>query len=327
MPRCGAPLLAANSRPRVPGQRELFIARVYQSPRPGQGARTHLPESMRVSVVVPCYNGAALIGRTIESLLSQTCPADEVLVVDDGSIDNSAAAIRAYPVTLLQHEYNRGLAAARNTALKAATGEVVVYVDADAPAAPDLLELLLAGYLPPDPRLAGVGGQGLEANIQTVADRWRRAHASQGHGPRARNVPYLFGLCMSYSVAVLRQVGGFDEAYHTNAEDMDLGLRLTRAGYRLRYLPTARVYHQRRDDVASLQRAIAAWYGAAYRARRRNHAHPWTLFAGTLRRTVADPLFDLFVGHDAGLARLSLAMSRVKLRALWRAVRLEAELL
>jgi mycofactocin glycosyltransferase len=282
---------------------------------------------MRVSVAVPCYNGAAFIGRTIESLLSQTCPADQMLVVDDGSIDNSAAAIRAYPVTLVQHSHNRGLAAARNTALKAATGEVVVYVDADAPAAPDLLELLMAGYLPPDGRLAGVGGQGLEANIQTAADRWRRAHASQGYGPRARDVPFLFGLCMSYSAAVLRQAGGFDEAYRTNAEDMDLGLRLTRASYRLRYLPAARVYHQRRDDVTSLQRAIAAWYGAAYRARRRNHAHPWTLFTGTLRRSVADPISDLVVGHDPAVARLSLAMTRVKLRALWRAVRIDRQTL
>src|SRR5258707_2696065 len=112
---------------------------------------------MRVSVVVPCYNAAAFIGRTIESLLAQTYPADQFIVVDDGSTDDSAAAIRSYPVTLVQHAPNRGLAAARNTGLKAATGEVVVYVDADATAAPDLLEHLTAGYLPPDTHLAGVG--------------------------------------------------------------------------------------------------------------------------------------------------------------------------
>ena len=227
---------------------------------------------MPVSVVVPCFNGVAGIGRTIQSVLSQTSPADQVVVVDDGSTDNSATAIRGYPVALLQHAQNRGLAAARNTGLQAVTGDVVVYVDADALAAPDLLEVLLAGYRPPDARLAGVGGQGLEANIQTVADRWRRAHASQGHGPTARYVPFLYGLCMSYSVAILRAVGGFDEAYRTNAEDMDLGLRLTQAGYRLRYLPEARVYHQRQDDQISLKRAIAAWYGAAYRARQRKRS-------------------------------------------------------
>jgi GT2 family glycosyltransferase len=124
---------------------------------------------------------------------------------------------------------------------------------------------------------------------------------------------------MSYRVEMLRKVGGFNAAFRTNAEDVDIGLRLNAAGYRLLYLPQAQVFHQRADDQDSLTRAMATWYGAAYRAKRCNNAHPWTLFAGTLRRMVADPIKDVVVLRDPALAWLSLKLCGVKCQALWRA--------
>ena len=126
---------------------------------------------MRLSAAVPCYNGMAYLGRALQALLDQTRPAHEIIVVDDGSSDGSADCARGYPVRLIQHAANQGLAAARNTALEAASGEVLVFVDVDALAAPNLLAVLAQGYEHPTPRLAGVGGQGIEANIVTRADR------------------------------------------------------------------------------------------------------------------------------------------------------------
>ena len=275
---------------------------------------------MSVSVAIPCYNGADYIAQTIRSVLAQTQPPDQVLVIDDGSTDESAAIIRRYPVELVSHARNRGLSAARNTAIAHAKGDVLVVVDVDAFADADLLQVLLSGYTD-NPRMAGVGGQGIESNIHSLADRWRRVHASQSHGRRAKDVPFLYGLCMSFRVSVLRQIGGFRERFRTNAEDVDMGLRLTAAGYTLRYLPAARVFHQRRDDIASLKRTMARWYTAAYVAKRVNHAHAWTLFAGTLRRLVMDPLKDIFVVRDFALVPLSVAIGWIKLQALWKAYR------
>jgi glycosyltransferase involved in cell wall biosynthesis len=273
---------------------------------------------MKVSVAIPCYNQAAFIGGAIQSVLDQSRPADEVLVVDDGSTDDSAAIIEQYPVILVSHAENRGLSAARNTALERATGDVLVFIDGDGVADTDLVRVLLTGY-EDNPRVAGVGGQGVEVRIHTVADRWRRAHASQGHGDTAIDVEFLYGLCMSFRTELLRSIGGFDVTLRTNAEDMDIGLRLTRAGYRLRYLPEARVYHQRTDDLRSLYTTMASWYKWAYVSRSRNDAQPWRLLFGTLRRLITDPLSDLIVARDYELARLSWQLGWVKLHALWQA--------
>lgn len=275
---------------------------------------------MKITVAIPCYNSSTYIGRVIESVLDQTHPADEVLVVDDGSTDGSAGIIRRYPVRLIQHNNNRGVATARNSAIEVATGDVIIYIDADAIADSHLLATLIGGY--DSPKVGGVGGQGVESNIRSLADRWRKRHASQSYGDKPREVEFLYGLCMSFRLEALRQIGGFNPSFRTNAEDIDVSLRLRRSGYRLRYLPDARVYHQRMDDEASLARAMAAWYRAAYRAKWINNAQSWKLFAGTMRRLVMDPLSDLITERDLNMAWLSWQIGWVKLRALWEANRI-----
>jgi len=274
-------------------------------------------DSPSVSVVIPCFNGAAYLAQTIESIVSQTYQPAQILVVDDGSADDSPLIAARYPVELVAHEKNLGLAQARNSGWRRSQGDVVAYVDVDAQAAPDMLALLVSGYV--DDSVGGVGGQGVEANVHSLADRWRRAHASQSLGGSPLWAEHLYGLCMSYRRAVLAQVGGFNPMFRTNAEDVDVGLRIRAAGYRLRYLPGARVYHQRSDTVDSLKRTMANWYEAGYRAKRANQSRPWTLFVGSARRLVTDPWQDLWGERDVRLALLSWQISWIKLRALFRA--------
>lgn len=276
----------------------------------------------QATVAIPCYNGAAYIGRTIESVLHQSQPATEVLVIDDGSTDNSRQIIAQYPVRLVAHEQNKGLATARNTAVSATTTNILIFVDVDAFADYHLVETLLSGYT--GSQIAGVGGQGIESNINSLADRWRRTHASQGHGDKPKAVDYLYGLCMSYHTAVLQQIGGFDPIYRTNAEDVDMGLRLRAAGYQLRYLPEAKVYHQRTDDQASLEHAMFNWYRAGYTARRRSQAAPWRLFLGTATRLLRDPAHDLWHERDLAMAYLSWRMGWIKLKAIWSAAQIQS---
>ena len=280
-------------------------------------------ETHKVSVLIPCYNRAAHIGKVIEAVQVQTHPADEIIVVDDASTDESREVVGELPVRLICHETNHGPAVARNTALQAASGDILLYIDADAYAEDNLIAVLLAAYRGAETSTGGIGGRGIECHLESLYDRWRNYHAHQDFGPRARqNVPYLYGLCASFKRDALAEVGGFDPFFPVNAgEDLDLGYRLKRAGYRLGYTPDAVVYHQHSDTHQSLKRVQYRWYYWSYLAKQRTGFHPWTLYAGTLRRLLVDTLADLVLRRDLQLARLDIEIFSIKLRALGHAAR------
>ena len=100
-----------------------------------------------VSILIPCYNAAPWLAQTLESALVQTCPHKEIIVVDDGSTDDSASIARTYAdrgVRLVTQE-NRGAAAARNHALQHAQGNFIQFLDADDLLAPDKIEQQMRG--------------------------------------------------------------------------------------------------------------------------------------------------------------------------------------
>ncbi|MHC4288004.1 MAG: glycosyltransferase family 2 protein [Planctomycetota bacterium] len=89
-------------------------------------------EKLKISAVIPAYNADKYIARSIDSVLSQTRPVDEIVVVDDGSTDNTAAVIKSYGDKIRYiHQPNAGVSAARNTGIEAATGDWIAFLDAD----------------------------------------------------------------------------------------------------------------------------------------------------------------------------------------------------
>lgn len=277
---------------------------------------------MHATVAIPCYNGAAYLEETIRSVLAQSRPADEVLVIDDGSTDDSAAIAARYPVRLVTHSVNQGLSAARNTAIAETAGDILAFIDVDALADARWLERLLATF--EDESVSGVGGPGVESQIHNLADKWRARHATQGYTYRqVTRVPHLFGLNMAFRKAVLDQSGGFDTTLRTNAEDMDMGYRLDGLGHKLLYQPDARVFHQRRDTLDSLRTTMYRWYYWAFVVKRKNGRNPWRLALGTARRLLwSDTLPDLLTGEMA-LVRLDVEMAWIKSRAIADAARTE----
>ena len=111
-----------------------------------------------VSVVIPCYKQAHFLADAIDSALAQTYPAVEVVVVDDGSPDNTAEVARRYRTIRCIKQENRGLAAARNAGLAASTGEFIVFLDADDRLLPKAVETGVA-LLVGDQRLGFVAGR------------------------------------------------------------------------------------------------------------------------------------------------------------------------
>jgi GT2 family glycosyltransferase len=209
-----------------------------------------------VSIVVPAYNASATISRCLAACAAQTYPAHEIIVVDDGSTDGTAAVARAVPGTIVIAQVNAGPATARNAGARAATGDLVVFTDADCVPHPDWIEAL-ADTLPPT--VAGLGGTYALANPESWLAGCIQAEIAARHAgfmdglpPEAAAVDVDF--LGSFNVAFRRDVflaaGGFDPRFRAaSAEDNDLSYRLTAAGQTLCFTPAAVVAHYHPEQV------------------------------------------------------------------------------
>ncbi len=179
-----------------------------------------------LSVVVPAYNQAATLRRTLETLGSQTLAAHlyEVIVVDDGSTDDTATVVRRRSaedsrIHLLQHAQNRGRSAARNTGVRAARGEIVVLIDSDIVVRPDFLENHLDAHRRSD-RPVLCRGPVVDIPNGRLPD---------GPSGLATSPSYLTTANASLPRSELLAAGLFDEDFPAYGwEDFDLGFRLQR---------------------------------------------------------------------------------------------------
>ena len=211
----------------------------------------------KVSFYIPCFNAAKTIGPCLDAVFKQEYPAVEVIVVDDGSTDESARIVSRYPVRLLSHANNLGLAAARNTAIKSATGDFIASMDADCCPQTNWLGLLMSKLSSPE--IAAAGGKLLEGNSKTVFDEWRSVRMRQNWDGLNTSPPFLFGSNTVFRKEALVNIGYYRECYKNNYEDVDISTRLISAGYVLAYEPQAIAHHLRNDNIASLFDTYWKW--------------------------------------------------------------------
>jgi GT2 family glycosyltransferase len=269
---------------------------------------------VRISVIVPTYKRAPSLRRCLQSLRAQDHPDFEILVVDDGSRDGSAEAVRSeFPeVRVFVQTRNLGPAAARNRGIRAATGELLAFTDDDCVPPTDWLrrhELLHA-----EARVGAAGGPQV-ARAPNFFDRFDMARQPGWYGAAAGSAPagsdVLYSNNLSVRREVFEQVGLFDERF-LSGEDPELTRRIARAGWVLLRDPGLRVEHAK---VHSLRSYLAT------RFRRGCGSILTDLEAGTLRlrRFVPVPspagtlhhwrdFRRLFAGGAAELARF-LALS------------------
>jgi len=207
----------------------------------------------RISVVVCSHNGARTIRDSLEGLRRLDYPNYDVIVVDDGSTDDTAAIASQYDVRLIRTP-NRGLSSARNTGLAAATGEIVAYLDDDAYPDPHWLTYLAATFL--STSHAGVGGPNIApAGDGAIAECVARAPGGPVHVlVTDREAEHIPGCNMAFRTAYLEAVGGFDPRFRTAGDDVDLCWRLQDRGWTLGFHPAAMVWHHRRNSVRTYWR-------------------------------------------------------------------------
>jgi len=204
--------------------------------------------SFNISVVIAAFNAAGFIDRALKSVLDQTLPADEVIIVDDGSTDETAAKIKTWgpPVRYIFQE-NAGVSAARNTGIQSAQGDWIAFLDADDEWSNEKLARQ-AALLQRNPQLVWTGGnylrclcaenrQGPAEEPQKIArlldnrdyfDRYFQAFIRQGGGWTGT---------MLVKRSVLIEAGGFQTGLYHGQEDIDLWWRIAYRYPRFGYDP------------------------------------------------------------------------------------------
>lgn len=198
-----------------------------------------LPELASIAVVIPYYNGASFIGRALESVFQQTRPADEVLVVNDGSTpqqrEELAAICTRFPTVRIVDTQNGGQGAARNAGVAASASAYICFLDQDDFYLPDHNEVLI-GAIPRHDRLFGLVYADLyEADaagqvVRTSVVKENSVHPKRDIFDLLRNDMYVLPSASLISRAAFECVGGFDTQFR-GCEDDDLVLRIFRAGY------------------------------------------------------------------------------------------------
>lgn len=191
-----------------------------------------------VSVIIPCYNAASMVGRAIESVLRQTRPADEILVVDDGSSDGSQDIVRTYEprVRLIQAAHG-GAGAARNRGLAEATGDWVKFLDNDDELEPSVLERQLRAAGEESGSKTIVFGD----YVKFYADGRPEVAVSLGEFTQMEQVEFLVCSNIQTSLSLypreaLTTVGGFPTELERFDETL-MNLRLCLAGWSFAYRP------------------------------------------------------------------------------------------
>ncbi|MEY2599984.1 MAG: hypothetical protein RLZZ142_2243 [Verrucomicrobiota bacterium] len=231
--------------------------------------RVALVRYPKVSVIVCSYNGGKTLKDCLESLDQVNYPDFEIILVDDGSKDNTQDLVKAYEAARKERaaktgerlpdfvnvvQVNMGLSYARNVGARTATGEIFAYTDSDCMADPDWLYYLVGTLLSGD--YVGVGGP----NISPPAVDWiQAAVAAAPGGPShvlltdvvAEHIP---GCNMAFHRAAFESVGGFDVEYRKAGDDVDFCWRLQTNGGVIAFSPSAIVWHYRRFTLQAFRK-------------------------------------------------------------------------
>ncbi len=217
---------------------------------------------MYISVIVPSYNAASTIKACLEGLLAQSLPRSnyEVIVVDDGSTDETKALVGDYAVRLIAQPH-QGPAAARNRGVAEAQGEIMLFTDADCAPSENWIVEMVKPF--DDDAVIGVKGAYLTAQ-EGIVPRFVQCEYEERYKRMAtqQKIDFIDTYAAGYRRKVFLEEGGFDVRYPgASVEDQEFSFRLAEKGYKMVFTPQAVVYHQHPQTLlAYLRRKFNVGY-------------------------------------------------------------------
>jgi len=201
---------------------------------------------MELSLVVPAHNGGDDLSKCLEAIKSSNRQPDQVVVVDDGSTDNSVrieAQKHGYHYILVPNG-PAGPANARNLGLESTNADVVLFIDSDVVITPDTIGQVEKQFVDHPETDALFGSYDTTPKVNTIVSRYKNLlhHFVHQHGET--NATTFWSGCGAVKRQAYIDVGGFDVSYgQPSIEDIEFGLRLTEAGYNIKLCPHIQVKH------------------------------------------------------------------------------------
>ncbi len=219
--------------------------------------RGDLMRNLKISVIIPTYNRCKYLKIALNSLLNQSCVPDEIIVIDDGSIDGTKEYLKVISknndIIKVFSQKNGGPSKARNLGIKKAKGDIICFFDDDEIAHRDWIKTIVETF-EKFPSIGGVGGQCIEKKGKSIYEKYLK---SQFYITKRHKELPLLGGNIAFWKKILQEVEGFDEKL-IRCEDVDLSFRVYLRGYKIIYNKNMIIYHL--SDCENLLKFIKRGY-------------------------------------------------------------------
>ena len=248
-------------------------------------ARTESPGDslIKISVVIPVHNGGNDLHKCLEAVAASTRPPDELIIVDDASTDGSAQLAARYGLLVPScHKLPIGPARCRNKGVAAATGDIVVFLDADVQVHANTLAIIELYFLEHPDIAALFGSYDDQPPYRSLVSLYKNLQHHFVHHNSQQDASSFWTGAGAIRRDVFLRLGGFNESFpRPSIEDIELGVRLKASGYQIRLCPDVQVTHLKRWNIRSWLRTDIF-----------DRVVPWTRLILSMSRLPADLNLD-----------------------------------
>jgi len=204
-----------------------------------------------ISIIIPAYNAEKTIDACLTALTNQSIEKDkyEIIVVDDGSTDDTCNIVKKYGVRLIS-QANAGPAAARNRGVRAAKGDIVIFIDSDCVADKYFIENLIKPFS--NPKIVGVQGRYKRTRQKKIIARFIQIEIEERYKNMQKKqfIDFIGTYAAAYRRDIFLEMGGFDISFPmASGEDTDFSYRLSESCHKMVFEPSAYVEHKHPDSL------------------------------------------------------------------------------